>query len=168
MTLETHPISSKCCMNTHKTHSVHFFISKKYCNADNDYKWWMSLQFKKESVSLRTKIVQFNDDYGFVPTHDIHKVILLQSSKAYELTSCIHSNNMSIFLDEWFYYRNDLFITALLWMVLWQIKLQTRFSLKLLKVCKLLFLKGNRKMRNVNYYYKVFLYISLFYLLERR
>ena len=26
---------------------------------------------KKESVSLRTKIVQFNDDYGFVPTHDI-------------------------------------------------------------------------------------------------
>ena len=52
----------------------------------------MSLQFKKESVSLRTKIVQFNDDYGFVPTHDIHKVILLQSSKAYELTSRIYSS----------------------------------------------------------------------------
>ena len=94
--------------------------------------------------------------------------LLLQSSKTYELTSCIHSNSMSIFLDEWFYYRNDLFITALLWMVLWQIKLQTRFSLKLLKVCNLLFLKSNRKMRNVNYYYKVFLYISLLYLLERR
>ena len=83
---------------THETHLVHFFISKKYCNADNDYKWWMSLQFKKESVSLRTKIVQFNDDYGFVPTHDIHKEILLQSIKACELTICIYSNTPFYFL----------------------------------------------------------------------